>query len=161
MDTTKEQLLEAVFSMWSRPRLYTEGHHEKLASILCRGRVKYLHHSPANRRRRQKGNPVPWGFNWATLFLGDISTGIWPFKLGESQIWKSVMWSLVQRDTDLRMTALTRTNSNCKTTDPSSHQRGRYIRAITANVQLENKISCRESQGLVAKTNWLVVNRQS
>jgi hypothetical protein len=26
------------------------------------------------------------GYNWATLFLGDINTGTWPSKLGESQM---------------------------------------------------------------------------
>jgi hypothetical protein len=26
------------------------------------------------------------GYNWATLFLGDINTGIWPSRLGESQM---------------------------------------------------------------------------
>jgi hypothetical protein len=34
-----------------------------------------------------------------------------------------------------------------KTTVPSSRQRGSYIRTITSSVQLENKISGRESQG--------------
>jgi hypothetical protein len=34
-----------------------------------------------------------------------------------------------------------------KTTDPSSFQRGCYIRTITASVQLENKNSGRGSQG--------------
>jgi hypothetical protein len=29
-------------------------------------------------------NPVPGGYNWATLFLGDINTGTWPSRLGES-----------------------------------------------------------------------------
>jgi hypothetical protein len=24
------------------------------------------------------------GYNWATLFLGDINTGTWPSRLGES-----------------------------------------------------------------------------
>jgi hypothetical protein len=33
-------------------------------------------------KRRQKGNPVPGGYNWATLFLGDINTGTWPSRLG-------------------------------------------------------------------------------
>jgi hypothetical protein len=32
-------------------------------------------------------------------------------------------------------------------TDPSSRQRGCYIRTITASVQLENKITGRDSQG--------------
>jgi hypothetical protein len=26
------------------------------------------------------------GYNWATLFLGDINTGTWPSRLGESQM---------------------------------------------------------------------------
>jgi hypothetical protein len=29
--------------------------------ILCVGGVEYLHRSPASRRRRRKGNPVPGG----------------------------------------------------------------------------------------------------
>jgi hypothetical protein len=33
-----------------------------------------------------------------------------------------------------------------KTRDPSSHQRGCYIRIITPSVQLENKITARDSQ---------------
>jgi hypothetical protein len=32
-------------------------------------------------------------------------------------------------------------------TDPSSRRRGCYIRAITASVQLEKKITCRGSHG--------------
>jgi hypothetical protein len=35
-----------------------------------------------------------------------------------------------------------------QTTDPSSGQRGSYIRTVTASVQLENKITGRESQGV-------------
>jgi hypothetical protein len=27
----------------------------------------------------------PGGYNWATLFLGEINTGTWPSRLGESQ----------------------------------------------------------------------------
>jgi hypothetical protein len=34
-----------------------------------------------------------------------------------------------------------------QTTDPSSRQTGCYVRTITASVQLENKITGRESQG--------------
>jgi hypothetical protein len=29
--------------------------------------------------------PNAWGYNWATLFLGEIITGTWPSSLGESQ----------------------------------------------------------------------------
>jgi hypothetical protein len=31
-------------------------------------------------------DPNVHGCNWATLFLGDINTGTWPSKLGESQM---------------------------------------------------------------------------
>jgi hypothetical protein len=34
-----------------------------------------------------------------------------------------------------------------QTTDPTCRQRGRYIRTLTEIVQLENKITSRESQG--------------
>jgi hypothetical protein len=30
--------------------------------------------------------PSARGYNWATLFLGDINTGTWPSRLGESQM---------------------------------------------------------------------------
>jgi hypothetical protein len=29
--------------------------------------------------------PNAWGYNWVTLFLGEINTGTWPSRLGESQ----------------------------------------------------------------------------
>jgi hypothetical protein len=45
------------------------------------GGLEYLHRSPASRRRR-KGNPVPGGYNWATLSLGDINMGTWFSGLG-------------------------------------------------------------------------------
>jgi hypothetical protein len=30
--------------------------------------------------------PSARGYNWATLFLGDINTGTWPSRLGESRM---------------------------------------------------------------------------
>jgi hypothetical protein len=33
--------------------------------------------------------PSTWGYNGATLFLGDINTETWPTRLVESQIWDS------------------------------------------------------------------------
>jgi hypothetical protein len=53
-------------------------------------------------------------YNRAKLFLRDINTGTWPSRLGESQIWDNIMWSWVSRDSNLRVTPLTRTSSNCK-----------------------------------------------
>jgi hypothetical protein len=52
----------------------------------CGGGVEYLHRSPVNRRRQWKG---------------------------KSRI-RQQIWSRVPRDSDARMTALTRTTSNCK-----------------------------------------------
>jgi hypothetical protein len=68
------------------------------------GEFEYLHHSPASRRRRWKGNPVP----------GDINMGTWPFRLGETRIWDSKIWSWVLRNSAPRMTALGRVSSICK-----------------------------------------------
>jgi hypothetical protein len=53
------------------------------------------------------------GYNRSTLFLGDINTGIWPSRLGESRISDNKIWSWVSWDSDLRMTALARANNNC------------------------------------------------
>jgi hypothetical protein len=43
-------------------------------------------------------------------------------------------------------------------TDPSSPQRGRYIRTMTAGVQLRKKILAVNFKGLGAKTNRLAAN---
>jgi hypothetical protein len=48
----------------------------------CGGGLGYLHRSPVSRRRRRKGNPVPGGYNWATLLLGDVNTETLSCKLG-------------------------------------------------------------------------------
>jgi hypothetical protein len=53
----------------------------------CGGGVKYLHRSPASRRKRHKG---------------------------KSRIWDSKIWSRVPRDSDTRMNALARASSKCK-----------------------------------------------
>jgi hypothetical protein len=37
-------------------------------------------------KERVKYAGIPWGYNWATLFLGDINTGTWHYRLGESRI---------------------------------------------------------------------------
>jgi hypothetical protein len=34
----------------------------------------------------ETSNPVPGGYNWATLFLGNMNMGTWPSRLGESQM---------------------------------------------------------------------------
>jgi hypothetical protein len=30
--------------------------------------------------------PIAWGYKWVTLFLGEINTGSWPSRFGETQI---------------------------------------------------------------------------
>jgi hypothetical protein len=42
----------------------------------------HLHRSPTSRKRRRKGNPVSWDYNWTNVFSGNIDTGTWPTKLG-------------------------------------------------------------------------------
>jgi hypothetical protein len=51
----------------------------------CGGGLEYLHRCPASRQRRQR-EPSARGYNWATLFLGDINTGTWSSRLEESQM---------------------------------------------------------------------------
>jgi hypothetical protein len=46
------------------------------------------------------------------------------------------------------------------TRDPSSRQRGYYIKTVTAGVQLKNFLTV-SLEGLGAKTKLLAVNRQS
>jgi hypothetical protein len=41
---------------------------------------------PASRKRRQKGNPVLGGITGPPCSWGDINTGTWPSRLGESQM---------------------------------------------------------------------------
>jgi hypothetical protein len=129
--------------------------------VPCVGGVEYLHRSPASRRRRRKGNPVPGGINWATLFRGDIHTGIWPSRFGGSRIWDSQMWSWVPWESDLKMTTLARTSSNCK------RQSQPLVRdAVTWGLwpqvfSYKIKLVVVSLNGLVAKTNWWAVNRQS
>jgi hypothetical protein len=54
-----------------------------------------------------------WEYTWATLFLGDLSTGTRPSRHSESQIWESKMWSRVPWQSDLRMAVLARASRNC------------------------------------------------
>jgi hypothetical protein len=72
----------------SVPRLYKEDRHLPLKRVLpCGGGIEYLHRNPTCRKRRRKG---------------------------KSRIWDSKIWSRVPWEKDLKMTALSRTRSNCK-----------------------------------------------
>jgi hypothetical protein len=107
-----------------------------------------------------KSDRSAWGYNRATLFLGDINTGTWPSRLGEYPIWDSKIQSWVSPDSDLRMTALARTRGNCKRqTHPvvreDVHKDNDYKYSV-GKILLVVILNW-----LVAKTNWLVINRQS
>jgi hypothetical protein len=41
--------------------------------------------APAS-RKSDKREPSAQGYNWVTLFRGDINTGTWPYRLGGSQM---------------------------------------------------------------------------
>jgi hypothetical protein len=118
----------------------------RLALVLCGGVVQNLHRSPARRRRRRKGNPVPGSITGPPCS--------WEIQIREHGPpgWGSLESETVKCGHESRMT---RTKNDCAgkdqqqlwTTDSSSHQRGCYIRIITASVQFESKITSRESQG--------------
>jgi hypothetical protein len=77
----------AVFSTWSVPRGYKRDKDWSLVRVLpCGGGFEYLHRSPASSKRRRKGNPVPGGITGPPCSWGDINTGTWPSRLGESRI---------------------------------------------------------------------------
>jgi hypothetical protein len=58
--------------------------------------------------------PSVWGYNWATLFLGDINTRSGP-PSWESLESETVKYGHKSRGySDSRMTARARTRSNCK-----------------------------------------------
>jgi hypothetical protein len=108
------KLLEIVFSIGSCRSCIRRTNWSFQSGVASRGGGLEHHRSPASGRRRRKKNPAPGGYNWATLFLGYINTGIWPSRLGESRIWDSKMWSWVPRNSDPRMTALTTASSSYK-----------------------------------------------
>jgi hypothetical protein len=47
--------------------------------------VRTLHRRPGSRKERRREPRAQW-YNWAKLFLGDINTGTWPSRLGESEM---------------------------------------------------------------------------
>jgi hypothetical protein len=68
--------LEAVIYCCPNPRLYHEYQRDNPLSPVGGG----LEYQTTNRVLSARG------YNWDTLFLGDINTGTWLIRLGESQI---------------------------------------------------------------------------
>jgi hypothetical protein len=117
--TTLGLLLKAVFSVWSMKSSYRGDNWGGTIEWVPRVEAGSNTSTVALRvvggdEKGTQWKPSAWGYNWVTLFLGDINTGTWPSRLGESRIWDSKIWSRVPRDSDQRMIALARTSSNCK-----------------------------------------------
>jgi hypothetical protein len=95
----------------------------------CGGGVEYR--SNANRRGDEK-EPSAWGYNWATLFLGDINTGTWLSRLGS-----------IESENDCAV----EDQQLLQTTGPFYHQRNCYIRNGTARVLLKKMVVCLKELG--------------
>jgi hypothetical protein len=79
-------LLEAVFSVGSAPKLYSNMTPGRLSAVF---RVEAGSNLSTVALRVVGGDEKglsAWRYKRATLFLGDINTGTWPSRLGESQI---------------------------------------------------------------------------
>jgi hypothetical protein len=83
-------------------------------TIPCGGRFEHFHRSPASRTRWRKVNPVSGGITWPPCSWGIKMRRPGPPRLRETRIWDNKMWSWHSRDSDLRMNALARINSNYK-----------------------------------------------
>jgi hypothetical protein len=128
--------------------------------IPCGGGLENFHRSPPSRRRRRKGNPVPgvrtgppcsWGIQiWGpgppgwesleseTVKCGQESRGT---RTPEWLYWRGQAAKVNERPIFLSERMLN-----------EDYDRRCLLEIINAG---------RESQGIVAKTNWLAVNRQS
>jgi hypothetical protein len=104
---TKQRLREGIC-----PGLYNEDP-RSAEDTPCGGGVEYLHRSPESHRRQRKGNTMSAGITGPPCSWGDLNTGTWSCRLGESRIWDSKI-SWVPRDWNLRIIALARTSSDCK-----------------------------------------------
>jgi hypothetical protein len=82
-------------------------------SIPCGGGIEYLHRSPASRKRRQKGNPVPGGMGHPVP--GGYKYGDMALQVGGVSRIGTITYGLGSpRDSDPSGTALARTSSNSK-----------------------------------------------
>jgi hypothetical protein len=77
-----------------------------------------------------------WGYNLATLFRGYIDTGTWPSRLGRVES-ETVKCDHVSHRLRPENDCAGEAQQQSYTTDPFFSQRGCYIRAMTASVQLK------------------------
>jgi hypothetical protein len=136
---------DTVFSMQPMLRLYNEGQIAWATLIPMWRWGRKPPRIPMSRRRRQKGNPNAWWYNGAPCFWGIQILGPSPPSWGslESETvkcgheahgiwtWEWLCWQ---------------GPAAILTTDPSSCQRGCYVRIMTTTVQLKNQGACRQDE---------------
>jgi hypothetical protein len=138
----------AVLSMWSAPRLYHSTDRVQFSEAWRRFRIPPTY--PRESLEATKRVPSAWGYNRATLFLGDINTETWPSRLGQSRIWVSKIWSRIPWDSDPRMIVLARTSSNCK------RQTCSLVRESAPHQQT---CTCLTNKNLVVSPRWMLVTK--
>jgi hypothetical protein len=131
-----------------------EGYIYRDLSLQVGGGLEYLHRSPASRKRRRKGNPVPEG-----LAGPPCSWGIWIREPGPpgwgSLSWDSKVWFRVLSDSDYWVITM-------QIVGPSSRQRGRPIdtrpQVSDSNIPTGSNIWSQVPQGysIPRHTDWLV-----
>jgi hypothetical protein len=83
---------------------------------LCGGGLEYLYRSPASRRRRRKGNPVPGGISGPPCHWGDINTETLSSGLGVGRnavdlaLWKRNIYILLRNPEKWRPNGLIETS---------------------------------------------------
>jgi hypothetical protein len=138
--------IRAVFSVGPCRGVISGTKFRAYSSNACGGGVKYLHRSPASRRRRRKENPVPGGitgppFSWGIWIRGPGPPG-----------WVSLESETVKCGHEFRGTW---TYEWLRWREPAAIANERPIlssdrilhKDYNASIQLENKITGRDSQG--------------
>jgi hypothetical protein len=86
---------------------------------------QFGHRVYKSRSLANNAGPNDRGYDWATLFMGEINTGTWPSRLGESHKWRR--WTMLVSSVRLGSEGgcAGDAGQKLKTTDPTSRQRGR------------------------------------
>jgi hypothetical protein len=135
------------FSVRSVPKCYKQTM-ELIQSTPCGGGVECLHRSPARRRSRRKGNPVPGGYKYR-----DLALQVW----GVSN--QTVKYGCEFRGT--RTWGLRWQWRAATVNDRPILSLKMLHKDDDRKCSVGEKIGGRESRGVITKTNWLAVNRQS
>jgi hypothetical protein len=83
---TMEYVIPSISNNYTGVSYAVHADNKKFVKAPYGGGLEHLCHSLASRKRRRKREPSARGYNWATLFLGDINMETWPSRFGESQM---------------------------------------------------------------------------